>query len=406
MPIPTPTPGRPMPSTDMNRTCAPVLDFLTRNEHRMFSLLREMVLIQTGSFNKRGIDSLVALIMRSMEGGCIRFRRIHQVERGDHLIALSPPASLDHARGILITGHTDTVFPEDTPFDWYREDELHAYGPGVIDMKGGLVCGIFALKALDQAGLLNELPVRFIFNSDEEIGSPSSGGVIAELAQKSAYALVLECGGLDGGVVTGRKGKLGLRVDVEGEAGHAAFAGLRKPSAILELAHKTIALEELNESSGDITLNVGGIEGGIGPNTVPRHACARVDIRYVSPLQRRRILERVERIVQETSVPGTTGNLWIESERPPMPRSESSRRLFQIARSAGASLGIDLCEEFRSGVSDANLIASLGTPVLDGLGPIGALDHSDKEYMIKTSLLERAKLLALILVQISKHPNP
>ncbi len=368
-------------------------------------MLREMVLIQSGSFNKTGIDALVRFIEQSLKENCLSFERIHQDKFGDHLIAHSDSVkrAAKDEKGILLVGHTDTVFPENTSFNWYREDERCAYGPGVIDMKGGLVAGIFALKALQEEGALEKLPIRFLFNSDEEIGSPSSVTVIKDLASKSACAFVLECGGLNGGVVTGRKGKLGIRIDVEGGEGHAAFAGSDKPSAILELAHKVIALEDLNKISEEITLNVGKAEGGIGPNSVPRHASALLDIRYVKPALRLLVLERVGEIVSGNSIAGVRSNFFVNSERPPMPQTIHNHTLFKIAADAANDLGIKIEEEFRSGVSDANIIASQGIPVLDGLGPIGSLDHSEKEYMFKKSLTERTKLLALILLQTGKH---
>jgi glutamate carboxypeptidase len=382
-----------------------LLEFLDRNERQMFALLREMVLIQSGSFNKRGIDALVEVVEHSLGSSCLGLNRVRRQEFGDHLVAFSPAVEKAE-KAILLMGHTDTVFPEDTSFDTYREDEQHAFGPGVIDMKGGLVAGIFALKAFQETGLLENLPVRFLFNSDEEIGSHSSDPLIIDLAGKSACAFVLECGGMDGGVVTGRKGRLGIRVHTEGGEGHAAFAGVEKPSAILELAHKVIALEGLNDFSEGMTLNVGKIEGGIGPNTVARNACALVDIRYVSAPSRSFTLGKIREIVEREIVTGVKARFDIESERVPMPQDEKNRTLFRIAEDAARHLGIPIREEFRSGVSDANLIASLGIPVLDGLGPIGSLDHSEKEFMIKTSLVERTKLLSLILLQTGMSLNP
>ena len=174
----------------------------------------------------------------------------------------------------------DTVFPEDTDFNWYKEDRANSYGPGVADMKGGLVAGIFALKALIARGLLENIPVTFIFNSDEESGSGSSREIIRQEARNSAFAFVLECGGLNGEIATGRKGNLSIKLTVKGRAGHAAFAGPDKGSAILELARKTIEFESLNEPEKGISVNVGIFEGGIGSNTVAENAVANVDFRF------------------------------------------------------------------------------------------------------------------------------
>ena len=153
-------------------------------------------------------------------------------------------AQLSAKKQVLLVGHMDTVFPKETDFNWYKEDKENSYGPGVVDMKGGLVVGIYALMALDKLGLLQQIPLTFVFNSDEEIGSRSSVDLIQKEANSSAFAFVLEAGGLENEIVTGRKGNLTIELHIEGEAGHAAFATKNKPSAILEMAHKIIEFED------------------------------------------------------------------------------------------------------------------------------------------------------------------
>jgi len=293
----------------------------------------------------------------------------------------------------------DTVFPKDTDFNFFREDSTKCYGPGVIDMKGGLVAGIFAFKALDALGLLKKIPITFIFNSDEEIGSPSSRELIKAEALKSSFGFVLECGGLEGEVVTGRKGNLSIQLDVFGKAGHAAFAGQDKASAILELAYQTIAFEALNDFEKGITVNVGKVMGGVGPNTVPEHAFARIDFRFVEQQDYDFLKEKISEIAAKPKTPHTSASFEIVSQRPPMEQSEGNRLLFQTVKGVADKLDFPLQEEFRNGVSDANIIAEQGIPVLDGLGPAGAHDHSKDEYMIKESLLQRATLLACSIVE-------
>ena len=379
-----------------------VMDFVSQQEDRMFSVLRDMVLIQSGSYNKEGVDRVVRLISGFFSDTPFHIKEIPQDKFGNHLLVCTEAARVSH-KSILVTGHTDTVFPEDTTFNWYREDEERAYGPGVIDMKGGLVVGMFAMKALQHLGLSEEIPVRFLFNSDEEIGSPSSGQIIRELAKESEFGFVLECGSLDGRIVTGRKGKIGIRLLVEGGAGHAAFASEEKPSAILELAHKIIKIEALNDVTAGISVNVGTINGGTGPNVVAKNAEAGIDVRYTEPSQREIILSGLERIVGESIIPVVKSKYRIVSERPPMPQTERNRRLFEVIRDTGKKIGLDVNDEFRNGVSDANLIAAEGVPVVDGLGPIGDLDHSEREYMIKKSLPERTTLFTLSLIESWKR---
>jgi len=364
----------------------------------MFALLEKMVLIQSGTRNKKGVDRVARLIKGAFKSDNVSSNTIKQVELGNHLVVRSLcERRLD--RQILVVGHMDTVFPKNTDFNWYRDDSNKCYGPGVIDMKGGLVAGIFALKALDFTGFLKKIPITFIFNSDEEIGSPSSRELIKNEAEKSAMAFVLECGGLEGEVVTGRKGNMSLKLDVFGKAGHAAFAGKAKGSAILELAYKIIAFESLNDFQRGMTVNVGKIDGGIGSNIVPEHATARIDVRFKSQSDQIYLQEKIKEIVEKQNTPHTKSNLEIMSQRPPMEQNDANRSLFKIVKDVAAKLGFPLKEEFRSGVSDANIIALENIPVLDGLGPSGANDHSSDEYMIKESLLQRATLLACSIIE-------
>jgi glutamate carboxypeptidase len=184
---------------------------------------------------------------------------------------------------------------------------------------------------------------------------------------------------------------------VNGRAGHAAQASRDKASAITALAHMTLALEALTGQHAGVTVNVGRVEGGIGPNSVPETARAEVDVRFVDPEGQAWIEEKVRGIVAAPAVPGTAATVTTVGGRPPMPATEGNRALFRVAESQAARLGLSIVEEHRSGVSDANFIAAQGVPVLDGLGPVGELDHSDREYILASTLVQRCQLLALTL---------
>ena len=264
----------------------------------------------------------------------------------------------------------------------------------MIDMKGGLVAGIFAIKALEFAGLLEKIPITFIFNSDEEIGSKSSRKLIENEAKNSAFAFVLESGGLAGKIVTGRKGNISAKLDIEGKACHAAYAVKNKASAILELAHKTIAFESLNDHKRGMTVNVGKINGGIGFNTVPENSTAFIDFRFSSVEDKKFLEAKIKDIVKKQHTPDTSCKIEILTGRNPMNQSTANRELFNTVKNVAKSLNMTLKEEFRPGVSDANFIAHQNIPVVDGLGPIGGKDHSEDEYMIKESLFQRTALLA------------
>lgn len=377
--------------------------FLEQHQTDMLNLLEQLVLIQSGSYHKKGVDQVGRQIAEVLAENQLDLETVHQDDRGDHLVARSPAVGREPVQ-MLLVGHMDTVFPRDTAFNWFKQDHTHCYGPGVADMKGGLVVGIYALKALDACGFLDRIPVTFVFNSDEEIGSGSSRELIKAEARKSILAMVLECGGPDGEIVTGRKGNLSVRITIKGKAGHAAFAPPDKGSAILELAHKIIEVEKLNNPEKDITANVGWITGGIGPNTVPELAEARADFRFVRPEDYSALQAELERIVQPCQSDHTTAAINIVSQRPPMPESDANRRLFDIVQQVAQSMGLTPQPEFRQGVSDANLIAAENTPVIDGMGTVGGNDHSDKEFMVKGSLLQRAQLIANSLVECWRRP--
>ncbi len=368
--------------------------FLQPLQDEALGLLKRLVEIQSGSRNKAGLDRM-ADVMAEVLGDILPDVRTLSFDGYGDMVQASTGQAVAGRKGFLLMGHMDTVFPEDTTFTSYREDDLHCYGPGVYDMKGGLVTGVYALKALGHLGLLGDLPVTFLCNSDEEIGSPASRVWIEEQARDCLAAFVLEGGGLNREVVTGRKGRLGMRLEVQGRAGHAARGG-PKASAVLELAQKVIALEALNDGS-EITLNVGRVEGGIGPNTVPEQAEALIDVRFLTPEGQDRVERQVKGIARHATVPGTRSVMTVVAGRPAMPQSGNNRGVFQEARRQARLLGHELIEELRFGVSDANFIAGQGVPVLDGLGPVGDQDHSDREYIRKQSVLERAALVAATL---------
>jgi glutamate carboxypeptidase len=370
-----------------------IIKFLKEQESEMFGLLRKMVLIQSGSHNKKGVDRVVDLIQTAFKNNTVTCQVIEQKTLGHHLIVRSfeEPSSRPQ---VFLVGHMDTVFPEDTAFNWYKDDEKNCYGPGVIDMKGGLAAGIFAIKALEHAGLLHKIPITFLFNSDEEIGSISSRKFIEKEAKKSAFAFVLESGGLAGELVTGRKGRISARLDIKGRAGHAAYAGKNKASAVVELAHKIFAFESLNDLKRGTTVNVGKIKGGIGSNSVPATSTAFIGFRFPSTEDEKYLEGKMKAIIKKQETPNTSCKIEILTSRPAMNQSASNRKLYDSVKEVAKTLKLPVKEEFRSGASDANLIAQQNIPVIDGLGPMGGKDHSENEYMIKDSLVQKTALIA------------
>lgn len=369
-----------------------MLSYIDQNQNDQCNLLEEMILQSSHTADKDGVDKVGQILSKTLSECGMRVETVVEKNHGNHLIFRSEATNTCTIAPILFVGHMDTVFPPNSHFNWYKDDGEKIYGPGVIDMKGGLVVATFAIKALHASGLLAKIPITFICNSDEETGSLTSKQVIEQEALKSSLALVFECGGLQGEVVTGRKGKTGYSIQVHGKAGHAAFAGEEKASAILELAHKIPAIEYLNDPQKSLVVNVGVISGGVGPNTIADFAHAEIDTRFIRKEDGIRNEGLIRNIAENCSVFNTKTTLNITSARPPMEQSEGNVLLYNFIKQEAHELGIPILDELRSGVSDANTIASCNIPVVDGLGPVGDCDHSDKEYMIKSSLAEKTKL--------------
>ncbi|MGD9125185.1 MAG: M20 family metallopeptidase [Desulfarculaceae bacterium] len=370
-----------------------MLKFISDSEKEMFSLLKQMVLIQSGTKNQAGVERMAALVAGHLKDIGLKVDLYPQEAHGSVVMGSTPAAG--EAGNLLLIGHMDTVFPTDSDFTEYREDQENAYGPGVADMKGGLVAGIYALKALAREGGLERMPLRIICNPDEEVGSPVSKPIIAAEARRSFAAFILEPSGLEGEVVTGRKGRLGFKVRVRGRAGHAAYAGPDKASAVLEMAHKIIALEALNGLVPGLTLNVGRVQAGVAPNVVPEEAIADVDVRILKQADGDVFLERAETILAQSLVAGTSSSLEDLSRLTPMEQTPANRSLYRLVQEQARDLGLEVAEELRPGCSDGNTVAQQGTPVLDSMGPSGAEFHSDREYLVKASLVKRTQLLAL-----------
>lgn len=377
-----------------------ILNFLSTSQQDQLDLLARLVTQSSHTLDKEGVDSVGKIIINALAECPLSLYVDRQTERGDNLIFRSSGCQ-QHEKSIILLGHMDTVFPKDSPFRNFHQDENFVYGPGVIDMKGGLVTAIFLLKALNQAGVLDEIPITFICNSDEEMGSVFSTPLIQKEAQHSFCGLVFECGGLNEEIVTGRKGKAGYTLNVYGQAGHAAFTSNNgKASAILELAHKIIAIEQLNDPIRQIVVNAGRVSGGAAPNIVPDKATAEIDIRFLTAHDGEECQKAMEQISALSTITNTRAELLATTSRFPMEPSSANTVLFSVFHNLAKQLGYDISSEVRSGVSDANTLAMCNIPVIDGLGPVGDLDHSDKEYMVTKTLVKRSQLAALGVIEL------
>lgn len=362
----------------------------------MLHLLEELVNIDSGSYNKAGVDRVGEILAGKFRSLGFSVQVQYQANLGCNVLAkLSGPGR----EKILLIGHMDTVFDDGTaaarPF---TIKEGRAYGPGVDDMKSGLVSMLYALEALFAAGWKEFAEVTVVLNGDEEIGSFTSRELIEREALQADAAFVLEPGREDGSVVTGRKGVGSYELFITGAAAHAGVEPEKGISAIEELAHKVLALHGLTDFAAGTTINVGVVKGGTRSNVIAENAYAKIDVRVSTAAEAERIAARLEEVGAAAVLDGIKLKLLGDIERPPMVKSPGSEQLFSTVQDAGKLLGLTVRDTFTGGGSDGNFIAALGTPVVDAMGPVGGQGHSDREFTEIATLPERCKLLALTLL--------
>jgi glutamate carboxypeptidase len=300
---------------------------------------------------------------------------------------------------VLLVGHHDTVFPK-ASFAGFREDGALLRGPGVLDMKGGLVVVAYALGALARAGLLARVAVRVVSVADEEIGSPEGRALVLDAAKGAACALVFESGRVGDQIVTRRKGIGGITVVAHGKAAHAGNNHADGINAIWALARFVERAQELTDAERGVTVNVGKIAGGIGKNTVPDRAEALVDFRFLTARDGELLLSQLRDAAEASAekVFGSKIEILGGISRVPLERTDASALLVaEYAACARASgLGADEAPLIGGG-SDANTVAAAGVPAIDGLGPRGKGFHTVDEFIERATLIPKTEALVRFL---------
>jgi len=369
--------------------------------------LERLVNIDCGSYTKAGVNEVGRWTgdFLSDLGAAVEYRPDPTGRLGDTVVAtfVGQPGG---AR-VLLIGHLDTVFDPGTAAQRpFRLEDGVAHGPGVTDMKSGLLAGLHALKALieERGGLPFERLV-FVANPDEEIGSPTSTPHIRAIAADIDIALVLECARANGDIVSSRKGIIDVRLHVQGRAAHAGVEPEKGRSAILEAARIVADLHALNGRWPEVTVNVGVIAGGTRPNVVPESCTLEVDIRATSRDALEIAEAEVRRVAAATEVDDTTVEFELMARWWPMEKLEQSGRLLEHAQAVARALGFEVHDTSTGGASDANTTSGMGIPSLDGLGPIGGNDHSPTEYLDTDSIVPRTSMLAGLLLAIAADPE-
>ena len=373
-------------------------EWINAQESAMIDFLKTLVNIDSGSYDKAGVDAVAAKIIE-------RYRELDfDIEiftnetfgnnyRLRHKEAKEP--------NILILAHLDTVFPKGTvaerPFSIEGD---RAYGPGVIDMKASHVLVYYAIKALYESGNEAYKDVEILLNCDEEIGSKSSRALIESSAQGKKAALVMEPARANGAIVSARRGVGTYQLKIEGKASHSGIAPEAGISAIQELSYKIQALHALSRHQEGLSVNVGIISGGTSVNTVAPNAYAEIDVRISTEEQGIEIDRAVKEVCQQPMLEGIKLTLTGGINRPPMAKTIESAQLVDLILSEAKMLGLEIEDISTGGGSDASFTAGVGIPTVDGLGPVGGHQHSDKEYLELPTLTERTALFAHILAKL------
>jgi len=374
-----------------------MINFESR-QPQMIALLKRLCETESPSHDKTAVDNVGRIVADECRRLGADVEVLENAEAGNNVVARFQPVDADPAKGgVLLLHHMDTVYPLGTlakmPF---HEKDGKIFGPGVMDMKGGIVVTLTALAALQETRQLTR-PITALFTPDEEIGSHASRALIESLARQAALVLIFESGLLDGALKTWRKGMGTFTVRARGRAAHAGGKHQDGRNAIEELAHQVIAIQRMTDYAKGTTFNVGMIQGGTASNVVPDQAEAVVDFRVLVPEETERVYAAMQAL--KPVLPDTSLEVSGELNRPPMPYDALMQATFARAQQIAASIGMQLKAGGSGGGSDGNFVAPLGIPLLDGLGPCGDGLHSEREYILAETLPQRARLAAALIAE-------
>ena len=392
-------------SPPMGDTAA-LLELASYRYDAFVDALRDMVGVDCGSYSPDGVNRIVDMCASRFDAhGWSVERRQHRPAAGEPGLGDLVIGRLDGSGGprVLMVGHTDTVFDPGTAAERpFAISGDRATGPGVSDMKGGLLTGFFAVEVLQEAGFDRFGSITYVCNPDEEVGSPWSRGIIREEARRADAAFVLEGARENGDIVSSRKGVSDYTIEILGRAAHAGVEPERGRSAILEAAHKIVDLHALNGRWPGVTVNAGVVRGGTRPNVVAERCVIEVDVRSPVEGTLAEAEAAVEAIATAHVVDDVDASVVADKWHRPMEKREGTARLADIAIEVARDLGFELRDAATGGASDANTTSAGGVPTLDGLGPIGGDDHGPREWLDLTSVVPRIALLAGIVSRLDE----
>ncbi len=395
---------------------SPYLQWVDEQHESMANLLEKWANINSGTDNLTGLQQMLDALQRAfspLEGKAetLILRPHIKISSKGHAIEIEhgrafrmikrPNAPLQ----VLLGGHMDTVYPSHSHFQSAKRlDNETLSGPGVADMKGGLVVMLTALQALERSPFASAVGWEVFISPDEEAGSPGSEPFLHQSARRNALGLLFEPAFPDGSLVSSRKGSANFTVVARGRAAHAGRDFHAGRNAIAALARFLVEAETLNDKDKGVTFNAGHIEGGGPVNIVPDLAICRFNIRMVHPGDLKLLREELNRIISKCHTEeGLTLTLYEQTVRPPKPFNNKDQALFYALYTCAEELGFPLLNKPSGGVSDGNILSAEGLPTIDTMGVVGGNIHTHEEYMSLASLTQRAKLTAYFLMKLGNQ---
>jgi len=368
--------------------------WLESNNDKILKELEQMVATNSFTPNSAGSNLVISHLETVFSELSLSVTRIPCHSVGDVLVADS--VAVRSKPYFILSGHIDTVHSPESSFSQLLWQDGKGFGPGVLDMKGGVVVFLWALRALAHFGKLEDIPVRVIINSDEETGSLESLDILTEYASGAEAALVFEHGRNGGAVITQRKGVCVLELEAFGKSGHAGNAHQQGRNAIVALSEAILKISELTDYKKGTTISVGIVRGGTTTNTIPDYAIASFDLRYQDRKEYERVISAFEQICQQDRVQGLRLAFRERVGFPAMIEDAGSRKLALSFVNAAKAAGIErsIMQQIVGGGSDASRFSDMGIPSIDGLGPIGADPHTDNEHIEAESV--QPCILALV----------
>lgn len=402
-------------NVELNAQEREILDWVDSRGDHMIEMVKAWSLVNSGSRNPEGLETMRAILEEAFAetGGEISAIDLASstVVDPDGTVRQQEYTPAFHCRirpqapiRIVMTGHHDTVFPKGSHFqglEMWDEDTLN--GPGVADMKGGIIVMLHGILALERSPWKDEIGIDVLISPDEEIGNLGSGPVLAELAAGADIGMTYEPALADGSLAGARKGSGNWSLKVTGKAAHAGREHHLGRNALAAACAFGLGLDELNGKREGVTFNLAKIDGGGPPNVVPDTAVVRFNIRVFDENDQVWVEAELERLLDEIKIrDGIGAELHGGFTRPPKPMTPANAKMFEWTKAAGGALGLNIRWQDTGGVCEGNNLWAAGCPNVDTLGVRGADIHSDREIVKLSSFTERAKLSAVMLMKFAQ----